>query len=64
MNQFSIRSIRRELDLTLDRLAEILRVSARQLWAWENGLAPVPVRCAERLERFRAHGLGLFEDRR
>lgn len=29
MNQFSIRSIRRELDLTLDRLAEILRVSAR-----------------------------------
>lgn len=63
MNSSNIRSIREHLELSVEQLADILRVSARQVIAWEHGLSQIPSVNADRLTRFDRHGLGIFAPR-
>lgn len=56
----TLASIRRRLNLTQSELANILRVSALQLFAWEHNLQPIPVVTERTMARLNAHGLGFF----
>ena len=64
MTSSDIRSIREHLDLSVEQLADILRVSARQVIAWEYGMSQIPLVYANQLTRFDRHGLGIFAPRR
>ena len=46
-----------------EHLADILRVSAHQIIAWEHGMSQIPSVYADRLFRFDRHGLCFFAPR-
>lgn len=60
MTGYSLSQIRCGLGLTQEELADILRVSALQLVAWETGMQGIPAVYAEWVERLNAHGLAIF----
>ena len=60
MNQQTVTAIRHHLGLSAEELAFILRVSSREVSAWESGLEAVPAVYASRLGRFDRQGLGIF----
>ena len=49
--------------LSVEQLADILRVSAHQIIAWEHGMSQIPSVYADRLFRFDRHGLCFFAPR-
>lgn len=64
MTGSNFRSIREHLELSVEQLADILRVSAHQIIAWEHGMSQIPsVVYADRLFRFDRHGLCFFAPR-
>ena len=42
MTGSNFRSIREHLELSVEQLADILRVSAHQIIAWEHGMSQIP----------------------
>ena len=58
MTGSNFRSIREHLELSVEQLADILRVSAHQIIAWEHGMSQIPSVYADRL-----HGLCFFAPR-
>ena len=42
MTGSNFRSIREHLELSVEQLADILRVSAHQINAWEHGMSQIP----------------------
>ena len=60
MTGSNFRSIREHLELSVEQLADILRVSAHQIIAWELGMSQIPSVYADRLFRFDLHGLCFF----
>ena len=60
MNGYTLTQIRTNLGISQERLADILRVSALQLMAWETGMQQIPAVYAQTVERLGAHGLGIF----
>lgn len=64
MTSTTVSAIRQRLDLSVEELADILRVSAHQVVAWEHGMQQIPAVYANYLVRFDAHGLGTFAPRR
>ena len=73
MTGSNFRSIREHLELSVEQLADILRVSAHQIIAWEHGMYQIPsviigiliivAGYADRLFRFDRHGLCFFAPR-
>lgn len=63
MTGSNFRSIREHLELSVEQLADILRVSAHQIIAWEHGMSQLPSVYADRLFRFDRHGLCFFAPR-
>lgn len=63
MTGSNFRSIREHLELSVEQLADILRVSAHQIIAWEHGMSQIPSVHADRLFRFDRHGLCFFAPR-
>ena len=63
MTGSNFRSIREHLELSVEQLADILRVSAHQIIAWEHGMSQIPSVYADRLFCFDRHGLCFFAPR-
>lgn len=63
MTGSNFRSIREHLELSVEQLADILRVSAHQIIAWEHGMSQIPSVYADRLFHFDRHGLCFFAPR-
>lgn len=63
MTGSNFRSIREHLELSVEQLADILRVSAHQIIAWEHGMSQIPSVYTDRLFRFDRHGLCFFAPR-
>ena len=63
MTGSNFRSIREHLELSVEQLADILRVSAHQIIAWEHGMSQIPSVYADRLFLFDRHGLCFFAPR-
>ena len=63
MTGSNFRSIREHLELSVEQLADILRVSAHQIIAWEHGMSQIPSVYGDRLFRFDRHGLCFFAPR-
>ena len=63
MTGSNFRSIREHLELSVEQLADILRVSAHQIIAWEHGMSQIPSVYPDRLFRFDRHGLCFFAPR-
>lgn len=63
MTGSNFRSIREHLELSVEQLADILRVSAHQIIAWEHGMSQIPSVYADRLFSFDRHGLCFFAPR-
>lgn len=60
MNGSRLQQIREALGLSQDELADIVRVSARLVNAWEHGARPIPAVVERMVTRFVAHGLANF----
>ncbi len=63
MSARNFRSLLVHLELSVEQLADILRVSAHQIIAWEHGMSQIPSVYADRLFRFDRHGLCFFAPR-
>ena len=63
MTGSNFRSIREHLELSVEQLADILRVSAHQIIAWEHGMSQIPSVYADGFFRFDRHGLCFFAPR-